>query len=261
MFAISFFGYFEIVLPSSFASKADARSGIGDMLGIFFMALTLVIVSFSCTGPILGTLLVSAFTSQNGAWQLTAGMAGFGIGLGFPFVIFALFPNWLQSLPKSGGWMNELKVVFGFIELAMAVKFLSQADLVKQWGFLKREIFIGIWIVGGVYALLGAISVAELGAMIPRSGGFYVFAHRAIGNYAGFVVGWLNWGFYDHPGAGDCSSLHHRIPLSTDAPCGRMDAAVERLHAGRRAHTQILRPTVATARVHTKYQGSGQVVF
>ncbi|MFL5742409.1 MAG: protein-disulfide reductase DsbD family protein [Flavisolibacter sp.] len=154
VFAISFFGYFEIVLPSSFASKADARSGIGDIVGIFFMALTLVIVSFSCTGPILGTLLVSAFTSQNGAWQLTAGMAGFGIGLGFPFVLFALFPNWLQSLPKSGGWMNELKVVFGFIELAMAVKFLSQADLVKQWGFLKREIFIGIWIAIGIAIVL-----------------------------------------------------------------------------------------------------------
>jgi cytochrome c biogenesis protein CcdA/thioredoxin-related protein len=153
-FAISFFGYYEIVLPSSFAAKADSRSGMGDMIGIFFMALTLVIVSFSCTGPILGTLLVGAFSSQNGAWQLTTGMAGFGLGLGLPFVLFALFPNWLQSLPKSGGWMNELKVVFGFIELAMAVKFLSQADLVKQWGFLKREVFIGIWILIGLSTVL-----------------------------------------------------------------------------------------------------------
>jgi thiol:disulfide interchange protein DsbD len=159
LFAISFFGYFDIVLPSSLATKADSRSGLGNMLGIFFMALTLVIVSFSCTGPILGTLLVSAFSSQNGAWQLTAGMAGFGIGLGFPFVLFALFPHWLQSIPKSGGWMNELKVVFGFIELAMAVKFLSQADLVKQWGFLKREVFIGIWVLIGFAIVLYLIGL------------------------------------------------------------------------------------------------------
>jgi cytochrome c biogenesis protein CcdA/thioredoxin-related protein len=159
-FAISFFGYFEIVLPGSFATKADARSGVGDFFGIFFMALTLVIVSFSCTGPILGTLLVSAFKSDNGAWQLSAGMAGFGIGLGLPFLLFALFPGWLQSLPKSGSWMNELKVVFGFIELAMAIKFLSQADLVKQWGFLKREVFIGLW------ALIGLATVLYLCGLI-----------------------------------------------------------------------------------------------
>lgn len=146
-FALSFFGLYEIVLPSGLAGKADARSGIGDFVGIFFMALTLVIVSFSCTGPILGTLLVSAFSSQNGAWQLTSAMAGFGIGLGAPFILFALFPRWLQSMPKSGGWMNELKVVFGFIELAMAVKFLSNADLVKQWHLLEREVFIALWIL------------------------------------------------------------------------------------------------------------------
>ena len=149
-FAISFFGYYEIVLPSSLASKTDSRAGLGDLLGIFFMALTLVIVSFSCTGPILGTLLVGALSNENGTWQLTAGMAGFGIGLGFPFILFALFPNWLQSLPKSGGWMDELKAVFGFIELAMAVKFLSNADLVKQWHFITREVFVGLWVVIGL---------------------------------------------------------------------------------------------------------------
>jgi thiol:disulfide interchange protein len=161
VFAISFFGYFEIGLPGSVATKMDSRSGISDIWGIFFMALTLAVVSFSCTSGILGALLVGAFSSEGGAWQLTSGMAGFGLGLGLPFVLFALFPNWLQSLPKSGGWMNELKVVFGFIELAMAVKFLSNADLVKQWGLLKREVFIGIWIVIGfaiVLYLLGIIS-------------------------------------------------------------------------------------------------------
>lgn len=154
VFAVSFFGYFEIVLPGSVAGKADARAGLKDLIGLFFMALTLVIVSFSCTGPILGSLLVGALSSQNGAWQLTAGMAGFGLGLGFPFLLFALFPNWLQSLPKSGSWMNELKAVFGFIELAMAVKFLSNADLVKQWRFLPREVFIGLWVLVGLAIVL-----------------------------------------------------------------------------------------------------------
>lgn len=154
IFAISFFGYFEIGLPGNFATKVDARSGVSDIWGIFFMALTLAVVSFSCTSGILGALLVGAFSSDGGAWQLTAGMAGFGLGLGLPFVLFALFPHWLQSLPKSGGWMNELKVVFGFIELAMAVKFLSNADLVKQWGFLKREIFIASWIAIGIAIVL-----------------------------------------------------------------------------------------------------------
>lgn len=154
VFAISFFGYFEITLPSSFANKADSKAGLGNFLGIFFMALTLAIVSFSCTSGILGALLVGALSGSNGAWQLTAGMAGFGMGLGLPFVLFALFPNWLQSLPKSGGWMNELKAVFGFIELAMAIKFLSNADLVKQWHLLEREVFIGTWIAIGIAIVL-----------------------------------------------------------------------------------------------------------
>lgn len=154
VFAISFFGYFEITLPSSFANKADSKAGLGNFLGIFFMALTLAIVSFSCTSGILGALLVGALSGSNGAWQLTAGMGGFGLGLGLPFVLFALFPNWLQSLPKSGGWMNELKAVFGFIELAMAIKFLSNADLVMQWHLLEREVFIGTWIAIGLAIVL-----------------------------------------------------------------------------------------------------------
>ncbi len=159
-FALSFFGLYEIGLPSGIANKVDARSGIGDFAGIFFMALTLAIVSFSCTGPILGSLLAGALTNNGGAIQLTSGMSGFGLGLALPFALFALFPGWLQSLPKSGGWLNSVKVVLGFLELAMAVKFLSNADLVKQWGILKREIFIGIWILIGlgiVLYLLGVI--------------------------------------------------------------------------------------------------------
>lgn len=154
VFAISFFGYFEIGLPSSFASKMDSKSGISDLGGIFFMALTLAIVSFSCTGPILGSLLAGALSSDGGAMQLTFGMGGFGLGLALPFALFALFPGWLQSLPKSGGWLTTVKVVLGFLELAMAVKFLSNADLVKQWGFLKREVFIGLWIIIGIAIVL-----------------------------------------------------------------------------------------------------------
>jgi thiol:disulfide interchange protein DsbD len=154
VFAISFFGYFDITLPGSIASKADSKSGIGNIAGIFFMALTLAIVSFSCTGPILGTLLVGALSSNGGPMQLTFGMAGFGLGLALPFAIFAMFPGWLHSLPKSGGWLTSVKVVLGFLELAMAVKFLSNADLVQQWGFLKREIFIGSWVIIGLMIIL-----------------------------------------------------------------------------------------------------------
>ena len=148
VFALSFFGLFEITLPSSFSGRADAKAGTGNILGIFFMALTLAIVSFSCTGPILGSLLVGSLTG--GAIQLTIGMGGFGLALALPFALFALFPNWLNSLPKSGGWLNSVKVVLGFIEVALAIKFLSNADLVKHWGLLKREVFIGIWIITGI---------------------------------------------------------------------------------------------------------------
>ena len=147
-FALSFFGLYEITLPSSFTGKADSKAGTGNLLGIFFMALTLAIVSFSCTGPILGSLLVGSL--NGGAVQLTAGMGGFGLALALPFALFALFPNWLNSLPKSGGWLNAVKVVLGFVEVALAFKFLSNADLVKHWGLLKREVFIGIWIIVGI---------------------------------------------------------------------------------------------------------------
>lgn len=149
-FAFSFFGYYEISLPSSFSSGADNKAGSGNIVGIFFMALTLALVSFSCTGPILGSLLAGSLASDGGAMQLTAGMGGFGLALALPFALFALFPNWLQSLPKSGGWLNTVKVTLGFLELAMALKFLSNADLVKHWGILKREIFIAIWIAIGL---------------------------------------------------------------------------------------------------------------
>lgn len=160
VFALSFFGLFEITLPSSVSNSVDSKSNIGSLGGIFFMALTLAIVSFSCTGPILGTLLVGALNQNGGALQLTFAMAGFGLALGLPFALFALFPHWLQSLPRSGGWMNTVKIVFGFIELALALKYFSNADLVTHWGLLKRETFFGIWILIGfalVLYLLGII--------------------------------------------------------------------------------------------------------
>lgn len=151
VFAISFFGYFELTLPQSWSRAMDEKANkIGGWIGIFFMALTLAIVSFSCTGPILGTLLGSSLSSDGGATQLTMGMSGFGLALALPFSLFAMFPKWLNSLPKSGGWLNTVKVVLGFIELALALKFLSNADLVVHWGLLKREVFIGLWVIIGL---------------------------------------------------------------------------------------------------------------
>jgi thiol:disulfide interchange protein len=147
-FSLSFFGFYEITLPSSWGTKMDAASDVGGFVGIFFMALTLAIVSFSCTGPILGSLLAGSLgTVGNPAFQLSAGMTGFGLALALPFALFALFPNLLNSLPKSGGWLNTTKVVLGFLELAFALKFLSNSDLVGHWDLLKREVFIGLWIV------------------------------------------------------------------------------------------------------------------
>jgi thiol:disulfide interchange protein DsbD len=147
LFSLSFFGLFEIVIPASLATKTDAKGNIGSMAGIFFMALTLAIVSFSCTGPILGSLLVESLSTSVGASQLTAGMAGFGLALALPFGLFAMFPGWLKRLPKGGGWLDNVKKILAFVELALAFKFLSNADLVEHWGILKREVFIGIWVL------------------------------------------------------------------------------------------------------------------
>ncbi|MEZ4929643.1 MAG: cytochrome c biogenesis protein CcdA [Chitinophagales bacterium] len=146
VFAFSFFGFYEITLPSGLANKVSSAESAGGIIGVFFMALTLVIVSFSCTGPLVGSLLAGTLTQ--GAWHLTAGMAGFGVALGLPFALFALFPGMMKSLPKSGGWLNTVKVVLGFLELALALKFLSNADLVDpSLVIVKREIFFALWII------------------------------------------------------------------------------------------------------------------
>jgi thiol:disulfide interchange protein len=159
-FAASFLGAFELVLPNSWANKIDSQADRGGIIGIFFMALALAIVSFSCTGPIVGTLLVEA--ASKGGLAPIVGMLGFSTALALPFMLFALFPGWMNSLPKSGGWLNTVKVSLGFLELALAFKFLSNADLVSQWHFLERETFLAIWIaVFGVWALylFGKISL------------------------------------------------------------------------------------------------------
>ncbi|TXN34972.1 thiol:disulfide interchange protein [Flagellimonas hymeniacidonis] len=152
VFAISFLGAFEITLPNSWANKVDSKANKGGLIGIFFMALALAIVSFSCTGPIVGTLLVEA--ASKGGLAPVIGMLGFSLAIALPFALFAAFPGWLNSLPKSGGWLNTVKVTLGFLELALAFKFLSQADLVLQMHLLEREVFIAIWIaIFGVMAL------------------------------------------------------------------------------------------------------------
>ena len=183
-FSISFFGFFEISLPSGIANKADSKSGLGSLAGIFFMAITLAIVSFSCTGPILGTLLVGSL--QGGAWALTYGMAGFGLALALPFSLFAIFPQWLQSLPKSGGWLDTVKKVLAFLELALAFKFLSNADLVQHWGLLKREVFLGIWAI--ISIALALYLIGKL--LLPHDvKGEKISSGRKIGAVLAFAFG------------------------------------------------------------------------
>ena len=148
VFALSLFGLFDITLPSSWSNTVDSKSNLyKGLISTFFMSLTLCLVSFSCTGPILGTLLVGTLTSDGGAIDLTYGMLGFGVALAIPFTLLALFPNIINKLPKSGSWTNTIKVILGFVELALAFKFLSNVDLIQEWGILKREVFIAIWVL------------------------------------------------------------------------------------------------------------------
>lgn len=158
VFAASFLGLFEITLPHAMVNKVDSKSSMGSFAGIFFMAFTLVLVSFSCTGPIVGSLLIEAVGGK--FLKPLLGMAAFGAGLALPFTLFAIFPSYLQNLPKSGGWLNSVKVVLGFIEVAFAFKFLSIADVVYHWGILDREIYLAIWIV--LAFLLGMYLLGKL---------------------------------------------------------------------------------------------------
>ena len=158
LFALSFFGMFEITLPSRFVNRIDKQADRGGYVGIFFMAFTLVLVGFSCTGPIAGTILLQAASGE--AIMPIVGMLGFSLAFAIPFTLFAIFPGWLSSLPKSGGWMNSVKVVLGFLELALALKFLSMVDQVYHWGLLDREVYLALWIA--IFALLGFYLLGKL---------------------------------------------------------------------------------------------------
>ena len=188
IFAGSFFGFYELTLPEKWSNRSSRAEGTGGIIGIFFMALTLALVSFSCTGPILGSLL--AGTASEGAWPLTAGMAGFGLAIGLPFALFAAFPQVLRSLPQSGGWLNSVKVVLGFVEVALAFKFLSNADLVGEWGLLKLEPFYLIWILcclGIVAYLVGWIHFPHdtKGRRLKGLGGITALASLLFAVYLG----------------------------------------------------------------------------
>ncbi|WP_428838894.1 protein-disulfide reductase DsbD family protein [Gelidibacter algens] len=190
VFAVSFLGAFEITLPQSWANKVDAQSNKSGLIGIFFMALALAIVSFSCTGPIVGTLLVEA--ASKGGTAPIVGMLGFSLAIALPFALFAMFPGWMNSLPKSGGWLNTVKVVLGFLELALAFKFLSQADLVLQLHFLEREVFLAIWI-----AIFGALAFYLFGKIqLPHDS---PLTHISVGRLSmGLIV--LSFTIYMIPG-------------------------------------------------------------
>ncbi|MDO5977838.1 protein-disulfide reductase DsbD family protein [Flavivirga spongiicola] len=190
IFAVSFLGAFEIMLPNSWANKVDSQADRGGLIGIFFMALALAIVSFSCTGPIVGTLLVEA--ASKGGLAPIIGMLGFSLAIALPFALFAAFPGWLNSLPKSGGWLNTVKVVLGFLELALAFKFLSQADLVLQAHLLEREVFLAIWI-----AIFGALAFYLFGKIqLPHDS---PLTHISVGRLSmGLIV--LSFTIYMIPG-------------------------------------------------------------
>lgn len=201
VFAFSFFGFYDLTLPSSWSNKTDRIANKGGLIGIFFMAFTLSIVSFSCTGPIIGTLLVETATGAGDEVLFgripikpIIGMLGFSIALALPFTLFALFPSWLNSLPKSGGWLNSVKVVLGFLEVALAFKFLSVADMTQRWGFLKYELFLGIWIavfIGLAAYLFGLIKFPHDSPLkklsIPRFGLGVVAAGFAVYLATGFM--------------------------------------------------------------------------
>jgi thioredoxin-related protein len=190
VFAVSFLGAFEIMLPNSWANKVDSQADRGGVIGILFMALALAIVSFSCTGPIVGTLLVQA--ASKGGIAPIVGMLGFSLALALPFMLFAMFPGWLNSLPKSGGWLNTVKVVLGFLELALAFKFLSNADLVLQLHLLEREVFLAIWI-----AIFGTLALYLFGKLtLPHDS---PMTHISVGRLSfGLVV--LSFTVYMIPG-------------------------------------------------------------
>ena len=227
IFALSFFGLFEITLPSSWVNRSDKMADRGGMLGIFFMAFTLALVSFSCTGPIVGTLLVETAKTNAGDALLgfipvrpLVGMTGFGLALALPFALFAMFPGWLNSLPRSGGWMDNVKITLGFVELALAFKFLSTADMVRHWGILKFELFIGIWLVCAL--LLGLYQLGVL--RMKGAKGFPGPLRAAVGILSLAFAGYLADGLVNYKSltllSGIAPPVHYNFFRPMDCPHG-----------------------------------------
>lgn len=183
VFALSFFGLFDITLPNSFVNKIDKQADKGGLVGIFFMALALVLVGFSCTGPIAGTILIE--TADEVGMKSIVSMLGFSLAFALPFTLFALFPSWLNSLPKSGGWLNTVKVVLGFLELALALKFLSVADQTYHWGLLDREVYLALWII--IFSLMGFYLLGKL--RLPHD------SPRPNTSVGGLIMAILTFGF------------------------------------------------------------------
>lgn len=230
VFAVSFLGAFEIVLPSNWLNKVDKQADRGGLIGIFFMALALALVSFSCTGPIVGTLLVEA--ASKGGIAPIVGMLGFSLAIALPFALFAAFPGWLNTLPKSGGWLNTVKVVLGFLELALAFKFLSQADLVLQLHILEREVFIAIWI-----AIFGTLALYLFGKIrLPHDS---PLTHISVGRLSlGLIV--LTFTIYMIPGLwGAPLNLISAFPPPLDYSESPYGVGNSRTGGGGAAHVDI----------------------
>ncbi len=211
VFALSFFGLFEITLPSSWVDKSDRMADKGGLIGIFFMAFTLALVSFSCTGPIVGTLLVETARVNSGDALLGViplrpliGMTGFGLALALPFGLFAMFPGWLQSLPKSGNWMDNVKSTLGFVELALALKFLSTADMVRHWGILKFELFLALWLL----IALG-LALYQLGLLpfLKGASGRPGIGRWAVAAASLWFAGYLGYGLLNYQSLGLLSGI------------------------------------------------------
>jgi len=228
VFAFSFFGYYEITLPSSWSTKSDSMADKGGILGIFFMAFTLALVSFSCTGPIIGSAIVTAASNAVGPAVV---MLGFAIALALPFGLFAAFPAWLNTLPQSGGWMNSVKVVLGFLELALAFKFLSVADMTNHWNFLRYELFMGIWVI--LFLLLslylfGIIRFPHDSPLKKRSLTRMVFATSSL-----LFTIYLVTGFFNNEKTGNYNSLGALSGLAPPAhynyfkPAREVDKAIK----------------------------------
>ncbi len=224
VFAISFFGAFEITLPSSWANKSDKAADKGGLMGIFFMAFTLAIVSFSCTGPIIGSLLVQSASGADALFGLIprqplVGMFGFSLALALPFTLFAIFPAWLSNLPKSGSWMNNVKVTLGFLELALALKFLSIADMVKHWGILKFELFMVLWILIFLGLGLYHLGVYRFKNESKKRPGLF---RLALGIASLLFVGYMAKGLYNYQSMSLLSGLappvHYNYLRPMDCP-------------------------------------------